>query len=88
MQVLLGPAFGGAFMSLKNMFNCLLAHAVINMNGGRPKAALVGLRLTCSYGEWPKVALADDRPSCTFVFKACGIMRPFIQASPVMHCYV
>ena len=27
--------------------DCLLAHSVISMNGGRPKAALVGLRFTC-----------------------------------------
>ena len=38
--------------------DCLLAHSVIDINGGRPKAALVGLRLTC---PWPKATLADER---------------------------
>ena len=57
--------------------NCLLAHSVIHMNGGRPKAALVGLRFTCPWRA------AEGRPCrwktdcCTFVFKACGIIRSF-----------
>ena len=29
--------------------DCLLAHSVISMNGGRPKDAFVGLRFTCPW---------------------------------------
>ena len=45
------------------MFTGPFSYSVIHMNGGRPKAALVGLRFTCPWqaGRRPKAALADER---------------------------
>ena len=71
---LLLTLFGSPRRSWFNLFayDCLLAHSVIDINGGRPKAALVGLRFTCPW--WA----AKGRPcgwttDCyTFVFFKAG----------------
>ena len=72
-------------ISFRFCLEALLAHSVINVNGGRPKTVLVRLRFTCPWRA------AEGRPCrwktdcCTFVFS-----RPVAHGIPslIRYCCV